>query len=214
MCDCIQDEFVPNGAFALLHIILYIYTDRWGVHYRLDDVDVLRVSLKSLAPNMAKILEVLVRIIYFNRFVSCCSFSRSYCSCQLLGHRDSIVAYTGDADNIGSPCVDALVENGTIVEATVFNDSCGYVADNELLVDLEVDVRKSWCILCTGEVLSGVCSCNVIRANNPNLPTFWSCMKLKCRRKGGRGSPCHQSNAQQPRASLFRRPLEVWSPTA
>lgn len=67
------------------------------------------------------------------------------------------MAYTASTDVIGSPCVDALVENGTIVQATVFNESCGsYVADNDLLVELEVDVRKS----------GGVCSCNVVRASN------------------------------------------------
>lgn len=59
---------------------------------------------------------------------------------QLLGQRDTIVAYAVDTALIGSPCADALVADGTITEATTTDAICGAVADNDVLIDLDVNV--------------------------------------------------------------------------
>ncbi|CAB1103470.1 unnamed protein product [Ectocarpus sp. CCAP 1310/34] len=60
---------------------------------------------------------------------------------ELLGHRDSIVAYTGNVGLIGSPCVDELVDNGTVVQALTFDTVCGQdIIDNEALVNASVEV--------------------------------------------------------------------------
>lgn len=61
----------------------------------------------------------------------------------MLGKRDSIVAYTGDTSRIGSPCVDALVDDGTVVEALTFDtaaDCQSDIVDNVALVNASVEV--------------------------------------------------------------------------
>eukprot|EP00752_Nemacystus_decipiens_P009351 g8357.t1 len=61
---------------------------------------------------------------------------------ELLGKRDSIVAYTGDTSRIGSPCVDSLVDNGTVVEALVFDTECQLdTIDNAALANASVEVN-------------------------------------------------------------------------
>lgn len=63
---------------------------------------------------------------------------------QLLGHRDSIVAYTGATGAIGSPCVDALVDDGTVVQALYFDTECQLdTVDNDALMNASVEVRAS-----------------------------------------------------------------------
>lgn len=62
---------------------------------------------------------------------------------QLLGQRASIVAYTGETSRIGSPCVDALVEDGTVVQALTFDTTAGCerdIVDNAALVNASVEV--------------------------------------------------------------------------
>ena len=71
---------------------------------------------------------------------------------QLLGKRDSIVAYTGDTSVIGSPCVDALVDDGTVVQALVFDTECqSDIIDNAALVNASVEVGVQYYrCSCTG----------------------------------------------------------------
>ncbi|CAM9439659.1 unnamed protein product [Scytosiphon promiscuus] len=60
---------------------------------------------------------------------------------ELLGHRDSIVAYTGVTGAIGSPCVDALVDDGTVIQALTFDTDCqSDIVDNEALMNASVEV--------------------------------------------------------------------------
>lgn len=84
--------------------------------------------------------------------------------------------------------MDALVANGTIVQATVFNESCGMdVADNELLLDLEVDVRKSGVgVHCVEEETS--CA-------------LWGMFLFLWCTCGGGAGPVIKVGVQQPRAS-------------
>lgn len=69
-----------------------------------------------------------------------------WCFRQLLGQRESIVAYTGNAGNIGSPCVDGLVDDGSVVQALTFDTTCQMdIVDNAALVNASVEVRA--CVL-------------------------------------------------------------------
>lgn len=63
---------------------------------------------------------------------------------QLLGKRDSIAAYTGDTGNIGSPCVDALADDGTLLQALTFDtrpECQSDIVDNAALLNASVEVR-------------------------------------------------------------------------
>lgn len=74
-------------------------------------------------------------------FVRSCIAPHSHA--QLLGHRDSIVAYTGDTSRIGSPCVDSLVEAGTVLEAITYDAACfSNITDNEVLISEGVEVSR------------------------------------------------------------------------
>lgn len=56
------------------------------------------------------------------------------------------MAYTGDASRIGSPCVDALVDDGTVVQALTFDTVCGMdIIDNAALVNASVEVCACEC---------------------------------------------------------------------
>lgn len=60
---------------------------------------------------------------------------------EMLGHRDTIVAYTGDTSRVGSPCVDSLVEDGSVLEAITFDAACASnITDNEVLISESVEV--------------------------------------------------------------------------
>ena len=60
---------------------------------------------------------------------------------QLLGKRESIAAYTGNTGFIGSPCVDALVDDGTVLEALTFDTVCQMdIVDNAALANASVEV--------------------------------------------------------------------------
>lgn len=58
------------------------------------------------------------------------------------------MAFTGDPSLIGSPCVDALVADGTVDEATIYDAECfGNITDNVALMEAEVDVSRSTALL-------------------------------------------------------------------
>ena len=112
---------------------------------------------------------------------------------QLLGHRDSIVAYTGDVDRIGSPCVDALVEDGTVEQALVFDtrEECQTDAvDNEALIAAGVEV-------------CAVCVCFLASIDRAYRLTDGKTLSLRGREK--RGTLSSQDSSRGTRPRLFRR---------
>lgn len=60
---------------------------------------------------------------------------------QLLGERDTIKAYTGDIDNVVSPCLHAGIADGSIVEA-IMTPECSSAVNNSALMELGIEVRK------------------------------------------------------------------------
>lgn len=66
----------------------------------------------------------------------------------MLGKRESIAAYTGNTGFIGSPCVDALVDDGTVLEALTFDTVCQMdIVDNAALANASVEVGVCVCVV-------------------------------------------------------------------
>ncbi|CAM9956513.1 unnamed protein product [Discosporangium mesarthrocarpum] len=61
---------------------------------------------------------------------------------ELLGERESIIAFHNDPTIVGSPCVDEMVTTGYTTVATLADtaDGCGTAADNTVLESLDVEV--------------------------------------------------------------------------
>lgn len=72
------------------------------------------------------------------------------------------MAYVGDTTVIGSPCVDELVADGAIVEATATDAACG---------NLDVDVSTTRFLAAAATVASGYIENNV--ENTPKADVWF-----------------------------------------